>query len=460
LSHLERAVGVAPGLATANRTPPRERRTPDRVPRAKEVPLNNHKFQFGIATVVMLVVLRIVLGWHFLYEGVWKINNPDKFKAEAEGFLTGARGPFGPMFHAMVPDLDGRQRLQIDITRVNETDAKGKDREVIKDQPVEDRWETLRQRFVDYYRPAGKDEDLSALHEGLDTEATAVYKRHVDGLRKYLKEKAPEIDAYFAALDRYQEGRKTDPRTAFQKQRRWDEMQQLRREAKGWITDLEDREKGYQADLLALLDPHAPEAKSETADAKKTAETKTAAKSEAKKTEKKTAKAEKTAAAKPEAKTVAKAEKKPAADETKAAKSHPDFSELADARHGNAPFAPSLNPFQWKRIDQISFALTWGLFLLGLCLMLGFFTRTSALAGGVFMLFVVMSQPSFPGVYPADPPQLGHALLVNKDFVEMIALFLLATTAAGRWGGLDYFIHNFIVNPFLSKTINRKKSEG
>ncbi len=52
---------------------------------------------------------------------------------------------------------------------------------------------------------------------------------------------------------------------------------------------------------------------------------------------------------------------------------------------------------------------------------------------------------------PPDPPQLGHALLVNKDFVEMIALFLLATTAVGRWGGLDYFLDNSSSDPLLSK---------
>ena len=55
---------------------------------------------------------------------------------------------------------------------------------------------------------------------------------------------------------------------------------------------------------------------------------------------------------------------------------------------------------------------------------------------------------------------VGHALLVNKDFVEMVALFTIATTAVGRWGGLDYFLYHLIVNPFLSKTIYRNKKEG
>jgi uncharacterized membrane protein YphA (DoxX/SURF4 family) len=77
--------------------------------------------------------------------------------------------------------------------------------------------------------------------------------------------------------------------------------------------------------------------------------------------------------------------------------------------------------------------------------MLGLFTRPAALAGGCFMLSVVLTQPAWPTVYPPDPPVVGHALLVNKDFVEMIALFALAATAVGRWGGLDYFVENYLL---------------
>ena len=106
-----------------------------------------------------------------------------------------------------------------------------------------------------------------------------------------------------------------------------------------------------------------------------------------------------------------------------------DFSPLADDHAAAGPFAPSSNPLAWKRIEQLAFLLTWSLFGIGLCLMLGLFTRPAALAGAGFMLFVVLSQPSYPGVYPLDPPQLGHALLVNKDFVEMVALLVIASTS-------------------------------
>jgi hypothetical protein len=67
---------------------------------------------------------------------------------------------------------------------------------------------------------------------------------------------------------------------------------------------------------------------------------------------------------------------------------------------------------------------------------------------------VVLSQPSYPGVYPLDPPQMGHALLVNKDFVEMIALLVIASTLIGRWTGLDFFVYNFLIRPFCGKCCN------
>jgi len=67
------------------------------------------------------------------------------------------------------------------------------------------------------------------------------------------------------------------------------------------------------------------------------------------------------------------------------------------------------------------------------------------------MCMVVMTQPAWPTIYPPDPAIVGHALLVNKDFIEMVALLVIATTAAGRWGGLDFFIHRWIVKPFCKK---------
>ena len=90
----------------------------------------------------------------------------------------------------------------------------------------------------------------------------------------------------------------------------------------------------------------------------------------------------------------------------------------------------------------MAFGLSWAILAIGVCLMLGLFTRLAALGGACFLLFVVLSQPAYPGGFPLDPPQLGHALLVNKDFIEMIALLLIASTRLSRWTGLDFFLYH------------------
>ena len=117
-----------------------------------------------------------------------------------------------------------------------------------------------------------------------------------------------------------------------------------------------------------------------------------------------------------------------------------------------APPPASGNPFRWDRMEQINFAVTYGLTAIGLCLMLGFCTPLAALGGAAFMCFVVMTQPAFPAIYPPDPAVVGHALLVNKDFVEMMALLVVAATAAGRWGGLDFFLGRWLVSAKASSS--------
>ena len=57
---------------------------------------------------VALVVLRTLLGWHFLYEGYYKLMLPAWSSAgsplpvwSAGGYLRAATGPLAPAFHAL-----------------------------------------------------------------------------------------------------------------------------------------------------------------------------------------------------------------------------------------------------------------------------------------------------------------------------------------------------------------------
>ncbi|WP_088340814.1 DoxX family membrane protein [Robiginitalea sediminis] len=45
-----------------------------------------------------LVLLRVFIGWHFLYEGIVKVYNPDW---TSFGYLASAQGPFSSVFGAL-----------------------------------------------------------------------------------------------------------------------------------------------------------------------------------------------------------------------------------------------------------------------------------------------------------------------------------------------------------------------
>jgi uncharacterized membrane protein YphA (DoxX/SURF4 family) len=87
---------------------------------------------------------------------------------------------------------------------------------------------------------------------------------------------------------------------------------------------------------------------------------------------------------------------------------------------------------------------------IGVCLMVGLFTRFAAFSGALFMLSLVLAQPPLPNLFPEAHPSAGAQFIVNKEVIEMMALFALAFLPTGRWGGLDFFIHHLITRPLFS----------
>jgi uncharacterized membrane protein YphA (DoxX/SURF4 family) len=88
----------------------------------------------------------------------------------------------------------------------------------------------------------------------------------------------------------------------------------------------------------------------------------------------------------------------------------------------------------------IDLSTMYGLTVLGACLLLGLFSRTAAVLSAGFLLSTYLCFPPFPWL-PAAPNNEGYYLFVNKNLIEMLALLALATTASGRWFGLDAVIH-------------------
>jgi len=327
-------------------------------------------------TVVMLVVLRLTIGWHFLYEGVWKIVNADQFSAA--GFLGAAKGPAAPLFYWMVADIEGRKRLTLKPGFDDEGNP------FVTSESYLNAWTRAKDQVVDQYK----------LGPEQTAEAEKIYNRYAESLRLYLTENSDDIEGYFGSLQRLKERKAAGTNgAAHEKKRIWDEQMKLRGEVNGWLSDLDGMAEEYQLALWGVLEE----------------------------------------------------------DQKARGPIHAPLSE-ADALPVGLPVANT-----WSGL--LDFGVTYGLSAIGLCLILGFCSRLAALGGAAFLFSVVLVQMPWPTVYPPPPEVVGHALLVDKNFVEMIAMLMLATTAVGRWGGLDYFVYHWLGRPILVRFCGAEKGE-
>jgi uncharacterized membrane protein YphA (DoxX/SURF4 family) len=114
----------------------------------------------GFWGALFLILLRTAIGWHFLYEGLVKIQSvpahrdsvpgrllmtvfpppPEKLKEtpfSAEGYLRNATGPLAPTFRGMIPDVNSLSKIQ--------TDESG------RPMRLKETWNALLQRTAEHY---------------------------------------------------------------------------------------------------------------------------------------------------------------------------------------------------------------------------------------------------------------------------------------------------------------------
>ncbi|MBN1413517.1 MAG: DoxX family membrane protein [Bacteroidales bacterium] len=90
-------------------------------------------------------------------------------------------------------------------------------------------------------------------------------------------------------------------------------------------------------------------------------------------------------------------------------------------------------------LQVVDFMNIWGLFLIGLGLIAGLFTRLSVICGIVLLSLYFLSHPPLASIQYIFP-QEGSYLLVNKTLIEIMALFVLLVFPTGQAAGLDRFI--------------------
>lgn len=95
-----------------------------------------------------------------------------------------------------------------------------------------------------------------------------------------------------------------------------------------------------------------------------------------------------------------------------------------------------------KLLMVIDFLNMWGLILIGISLFVGLFSRPAKLLGIVLLFLYYFAYPPIPGLL-VNAPVEGSYWLVNKNLIEIAALFVLYLFPSGHISGLDrYFKHN------------------
>lgn len=410
-------------------------------------------------SITLIILLRLSIGWQFLYEGLWKfhtLGTPTPWTAE--GYLRNAQGPFRNTFRNMTGDPN--------------------DLEWLDKEKVAAKWDDWSARFTAHYQLDDKQKaDMSKVLNG-----AADYRVQLDAL--------PEGVVFDASLS---------------KQLKFDVSKVISFDAKAkrlicpgnWRMLAKEREA-----LLALakVDEAAPEAKQKSVKAYRDAvvalyNRATDDKSMSIKDRLAVAIIGNNAATDPSVteRTFALFGNPPRDVKVYQEKIAAYEENLAKAKKQSAMHFPQEHlQKQWTELQQLRGKLIgpvkaldaelkvagqklltaeqlargpvrlpatpmdsinkrtmWGLTALGVLLLIGLGTRYAAIGGAVMLTMFYLAMPPWPGVPEAPGPE--HSFIVNKNFIEVLALLAIAALPTGQWFGLDRL---------CSKCCRRKKCCG
>ncbi len=419
--------------------------------------------RISLLAVLLLVVLRIAIGWHLLYEGLWKYNTMSTAHPwTSEGYLKNAQGPLRDHFRNMTGDPDDLGWLDYDT--------------------VSNRWNEWRDRFAAHY---GLDDaqraSLNRMLEGADAYTATLSAlpgtAQIDSMSSVLtydpqkkllivQGETPLLPSEIArlkgmvpvvrvdsleAVTRYlKPGTAGSPEDA-------DPLDVEFYKAIERLEALQARELGYRRKLAASLkgDPervgvigrltergsYAPEMGTVTEDEEDDADRNIrygeiqVYKDMLAKHSRDLKEARTDFQHEHLEKVWGRIQQKrieltgPVKGLDNALKE--DAGQLLTAAQLQKGPPPPLRTPQWAADQQAM----WGLLILGTLLILGLCTRLAALGGAVMLMMFYLAVPPWPGV--PQPPGPDHAFIVNKNFIEALALLAIAALPTGSWFGLD-----------------------
>ncbi len=344
--------------------------------------------QVGLFAIASLVLLRLVIGWHFFTQGVEKVGyNPSKggygLVFSAEPFLSQAKGPLAGLFHLQVPNgHDWRALLAIprqsevlasdkaaeqekwlaDYERRRTEAGKKKEPVPVEFPPFAPYLDWATKIVGDWNGLLAKGVAVKGLAEEQRTAMAEVFALRQEQLADYLSSEAEAISDWQHELWRLDKWRSLPEaeKVPFLQKRIGKKKAETSSTPLAWVKQVEAFEQGLNDDLRGLL----------------TAE------------------------------------------------------QAADASNSVA-ISDALTSPRRSWLNFVNLAVTTLVMGVGICLLLGLFTPVAAVAGALFLLAIVATQP--PWVADAEP--------TIYQSVELAGLLVLAATGAGRWLGLDYFCH-------------------
>ena len=90
-------------------------------------------------------------------------------------------------------------------------------------------------------------------------------------------------------------------------------------------------------------------------------------------------------------------------------------------------------------LNIMDFLNVWGLLLIGAGLIVGLFTRIAGIAGIVLLGFYYISHPPLIGASYSIPSE-GSYLWINKNLIELFALWVVLLFPTWKLIGLDRFL--------------------
>ncbi len=393
-----------------------------------------------VVACVLLVVLRLSIGWQFLYEGLWKYDTLDTTQPwTAEGYLKNAQGPFRELFReGMTDDPD-------ELGWLNE-------------EAVAARWDAWQTQFADHY---GLDDDqrarldtmvngpqefravLTAMPEGVEIPGRLrdILRFDARAERLILKGDTPLMPAEKESLLALA----VEPAEVTDANRAEAALVDEFRSAVIRLAELSER-FSYKQKLRLALGPGDPDRVRHmfanfkgTIGEKAPEEIDDYYQSLLKDYQAKLERADVAFQREHLDRQWSKIQE--LRNELTGPVKALDTALKSDARtlltREQIERGPLPKPWTTQRVvDAMTIA---ALMVLGLMLLVGLGTRAAAIMGAGMVLSFYLVWPPWPGV-PLDPTP-EHAYIVNKNFIEMVALLALAALPTGQWFGLDRLIY-------------------